>query len=158
MIFVCVYLAYYFTLTSIYDDISLFISSLSLLLHCMFFVLRLHMTFLHSSYQLSKYLLIFYAIICIISFSSFILYVLIVQNLVSISIFKDKESMIETILFFCSELLRLLILCSVSLQFIQKLILLGLKHYSPTNYEMQTVNLVNKTKRKYAITTSTSKY
>ena len=62
MILVCIVLIYYVTSIKIYLMIAEFMSSLSSPLQCVFFVLCLHMTFLHSRYQISKGLLLLYAI------------------------------------------------------------------------------------------------
>ena len=54
----------------------------------------------------------------------------------------ETNATLSSILFTTTEVLRLLVLSLVSFQFIQKLISLGIRDYSPSIYGLQTVNLV----------------
>ena len=144
MIFVGVYLTYYVTLNESYNTIALFVSVSAPTLHAIFFVLRLHMTFLNSTYQVSKCLLIFYSMLCSMVFLPYIFYLMVLYDIIDISSNSESKDTILLSLFVATEVFRLLVLFLVSFQFVQKLILLGVGHYSPSNHELHSVNLLPK--------------
>ena len=127
-------LTYDLTYNLLSQQIAVFLSIFASISHLLFFVLRLNMTFLHTNHQLSNCTLFAYLFVIIIALTIWVIYFLLPEN--------DKDETLLAILFAVGESLRLFILFLVSFQFIYKLILLGIEHYTPNSYEMKNVNLV----------------
>ena len=141
-VFIILYLIYVIDENKLLEIIALFFSGIVATLHSIFFVLRLRMTFLHSSYQLSKCALVCYAILCILSLLAYVFYRLIDEDMLILGHDDEISLALLPIMFITAEILNLLIIFLVSFQFVHKLISLAIKHYSPSLYELQAANLM----------------
>ena len=113
-----------------YDWIGVFMSTAMLLAHLMFFVLRLHMTFLNTNHQLSRFTLSLYFVAIMVSFLADLLYDLIGYFPNVLSLNHSQFAKVSAALFAISEGARILILFVISIQFGNKLIALIVSHYS----------------------------
>ena len=116
----------------VYNDnihLAAYITLLSLrascvLLHCLFFVWRLHLTFINSDLQLSNKTIIIYHI-CIL-----FMFIVCGTEVVFLTVFGDNGGYFY--FFISCEILRTIILSCVSFQFVTKLLKLIVTHHKKT--------------------------
>ena len=112
------------------------ISSLIPFLHVLFFVLRLHMTFVNTNSPIPKICLFFYFILVITIFGVLLVYEMLDTQVISIKFLPPST---QITMFWTSEGLRLLLLLIISIHFSMKLIALTIVHYNYNNYTARDV-------------------